>query len=402
VRNFFAIVSYAVVLYAARAWTDSTGAFLVIGCGAALLLDRCVFRLFTWPTFSWRAEIATRAACFLAGSVCFYCMRPGIVPIWEAAERGLVVMLLVLLGEQTALCVQRRWHDARLTGAVAVSLVAAFLLMIPVIGALHPLHTVPKRTPAAFGLDFEEVSFQAGDGVRLVGWWIPHASARGSVIFCHGHGRNRGHVAGLLKTLHELRLNVLAFDFRGHGDSAGHTSTFGQREVNDLIAAHAYLRERCTDGPVVLAGISLGAPVSLQALPALPDIRGVWSEGAFARFDQTVLANLRYLPAPLRPSLLRLYFALGWLECEFWGDRIRPIDRIGKEHVPIFFCHAQGDELVPFGEGQALFTSYAGPKWHWWVPGTTHYNIRQHHRDEYLRRLREFMEMCLARGESRL
>src|SRR5207244_11949273 len=139
--------------------------------------------------------------------------------------------------------------------------------------ALHPLRMVPPRTPTAFGLAFEDVHFTTADGIRLGGWLVACPQARGNVIFCHGWGRNRGHVAGLLPTLHGLGLNVLAFDFRGHGDSEGHTSTFGHREVRDLAAAVAYVRGRFPGRPLFLVGISLGAAVSLQALPQLGDVR---------------------------------------------------------------------------------------------------------------------------------
>src|SRR5262249_15393538 len=141
-------------------------------------------------------------------------------------------------------CLQlaRRSRSRRCSKSV---LVALLVLLLPVVAALHPLRTVPKRTPAAFGLTFEDVRFRTADGVTLAAWLVPHSQARGNLIFCHGHGRNRCHVAGLLQTFHDLGLNVLAFDFRGHGDSEGHTSTFGQREVHDLLAAEAYLSKRC-------------------------------------------------------------------------------------------------------------------------------------------------------------
>ena len=67
---------------------------------------------------------------------------------------------------------------------------ASLVLLVPVVAALHPLHTVPKRGPDAFGLDFEDIRF-----VRLAGFavWGPSvspldqlASVRVPVFFCHG------------------------------------------------------------------------------------------------------------------------------------------------------------------------------------------------------------------------
>ncbi len=263
---------------------------------------------------------------------------------------------------------------------------------------LDPGLPCPKRTPAAFGLPFEDVRFETADHVRLAAWLVPHPQARGTVIFCHGHGRNRGHVAGVLQTLHELRLNVLAFDFRGHGDSGGHTSTFGHREVQDLKAAVAFMSSRCPGQPLVLVGVSLGAAVSLQALRELPDVKGLWSEGAFARFGHCVDRKFAWLLGVLCRPLVGGYYLLGCLDSGMWGPSVNPVDCLQGVTVPIFFCHAQDDELVPFSDGQALYATYRGSKDHWWVAGASHYNVRQRNRDEYLSRLWAFLEECLSRG----
>ena len=277
VKQIIALLCHLAVLLTVFHWTDSTSAFLTTGLGLALLLDRYVLRLLPWPPFAWKKELCIRTGYFFAGAVAFYFMRPNIVPFREAAYRGMIVCLVAFFLEQIVPC-RSGWRTGLTLRSIAIALI---VLLIPVIAALHPLHTVPKRTPAVLGLAYEDVRFRTGDGIELAAWLVPHPQPRGNLIFCHGHGRNRGHVAGLLQTFHELGLNVLAFDFRGHGDSAGHTSTFGRREVQDLLAAEVYLSERSPHQPLLLAGISLGAAVSLQALPQLPQVRGVWSEGAF-------------------------------------------------------------------------------------------------------------------------
>jgi fermentation-respiration switch protein FrsA (DUF1100 family) len=364
---------------------------LITWAGLALLLDRYALGLLPWAPIAWRKEVFARAASFLGGAAVFYFMRPGIVPLREAAYRGMVVCLVAFLVERLLglLRPSRR-------GLGLAAILAGTVLLIPVVAALHPLHTVPKRTPASLGLDFEDVRFRTADGVELAAWLVPHPSPRANLIFCHGHGRSRGHVAALLPTLHSLGLNVLAFDFRGHGDSEGHTSAFGHLEVEDLVVAEAYLSRRCPGQPLLLAGVSLGAAVSLQALPRLPHVRGVWSEGAFARFGNAVDYKFSPLPAPLRASLVHLYYGLGWLDCGLWGPNVNPVECLRGVTVPIFFCHGRRDELVPFAEGEALFLSYGGLKQHWWVEGACHYNVRQRNHAEYLGRLRAFLEECLS------
>lgn len=55
---------------------------------------------------------------------------------------------------------------------------------------------------------------------------------------------------------------VVAFDFRGHGESGG-GSTLGETETADIAAAVAWARA-ATPGPVVVAGWSMGGSVVLR------------------------------------------------------------------------------------------------------------------------------------------
>jgi fermentation-respiration switch protein FrsA (DUF1100 family) len=387
-RARLALLCHVAVLAAALRGTQSSLGFLLHGPGLCLLLDRYALHLLPWASpVRWRREVVARVAWFLAGTAGFYLARRGIVPWWEAAHRGAVVSGITFVLELLAASMPVRWRGLGLGGAVAL-----LVLLVPVIAALHPLHTVPKRTPAALGLAFEDIRFRTADGVLLAGWVVPHSRARGNIVFCHGHGRNRGHVAGLLPTLHGLGLNVLAFDFRGHGDSAGHTSTFGHREVGDLLAAVAYLERRFPGKPVFLAGISLGAAVSLQALPRLGHAEGVWSEGTFSDLASVVDNEFRWLPGWVRKPLVWSYHQLGWLDCGFRVRAVSPLRSLRGLSVPVYFCHGCNDELIPLAEGKALHGEYTGPKWRWWVEGASHYNVRQRNHEEYLRRLRGFLE----------
>jgi uncharacterized protein len=395
-----AYLVHATILLAASRWTHSVSGFLVTGGGLMLLADRYVLRLLQWSPVMWRRELVVRVGSWIVGAAGFYLMRPGLVPLTEAGYRGIMVSLAVALLEHAVRLV-RRCSNSRSQGVWLSGSLAAFVAaLIPVVAGLHPLHTVPKRTPASWGFAFEDVRLRTADGVQLAAWLVPAAQPRGNVIFCHGHGRNRGHVAGHLQTLHDMGLNVLAFDFRGHGDSAGHTSTFGVREVEDLRAAVAYMDERFPDQPLLVVGISLGAAVSLQALPQLPHVRGVWCEAAFAHLTSAVNQGLSPLPAPLRRPLIGCSYVLAWLDCGVWAPAVNPIDALAGVNVPIFFCHGTHDELVPITEGEALYAAYAGPKDHWWVDGASHYYVRQRNREEYLSRLRAFVADCLSASVS--
>ena len=75
--------------------------------------------------------------------------------------------------------------------------------------------------PGEIGLNFESISFETTDGVRLYGWFIPSDDARGTILFCHGNAGNISHRLESIKIFNRLRLDVFIFDYRGYGQSQG-------------------------------------------------------------------------------------------------------------------------------------------------------------------------------------
>src|SRR5688572_3072899 len=113
------------------------------------------------------------------------------------------------------------------------------------------------------GLDYEDVAFAARDGVRLKGWMIPAADARGdpraSIILVHGWlwnrlgnqqsnpindfpGGKRVMLMPLAAELARAGYNVLMFDLRNFGESERRgVYTGGWLESRDLLGALDYL-----------------------------------------------------------------------------------------------------------------------------------------------------------------
>jgi hypothetical protein len=58
-------------------------------------------------------------------------------------------------------------------------------------GFKSPLRTPLLRTPADAGLDYEEVTFPALDGVPLEAWFIPKPGSTKLIIVNHPRGFNR-------------------------------------------------------------------------------------------------------------------------------------------------------------------------------------------------------------------
>ena len=107
----------------------------------------------------------------------------------------------------------------------------------------------------------------SSDGIRLAGWYIPAGNGMGpegpTVILAHGYEGNKSTMLAHAALLHE-DYNLVLFDFRNHGQSAGDETTQGALEQNDVRAVVDWLDRRkgpqadraagCLDGRRIGAG----------------------------------------------------------------------------------------------------------------------------------------------------
>jgi pimeloyl-ACP methyl ester carboxylesterase len=142
-------------------------------------------------------------------------------------------------------------------------------------------------TPASFELPFEEVAFNAADGVPLKGWWVPAQGAKGTVVLVHGLNRSRLEMVRKVPFLNRSGWNAVLFDLRHHGASGGGVSSFGFFEKEDAKAAAALARSRAP-GPVVAWGVSLGGATSVLASAEDPTIAGVVCDSSYRSLRDTV------------------------------------------------------------------------------------------------------------------
>jgi pimeloyl-ACP methyl ester carboxylesterase len=127
-------------------------------------------------------------------------------------------------------------------------------------------------TPAAGGMKFDEISFDATETgiLRLNGWWVPAEPnaryAADTVLLLHNGSGSLSDTLPQLQTLHNLGINVFAFDYRGFGKSLNiHPSEASTYE--DADAAWRYLTDTRHLPPsnIVFDGVGLGAAIAAEA-----------------------------------------------------------------------------------------------------------------------------------------
>jgi fermentation-respiration switch protein FrsA (DUF1100 family) len=231
--------------------------------------------------------------------------------------------------------------------------------------------------PEAHGLPAEDDWFEAEDGARLHGWWIPDPTAWGTLLYCHG---NNGNITNRIETLQHLQrlgLNLFAFDYRGYGRSEGVPTEAGlYRDVRaawDHLVAHRDVRPKS----MLLFGHSLGGAVAIDG--ALHrEVGGLVVQASFTQVRD--MARTIYPGVPLH-LIAR--------------NQFKSIEKVGRLLMPKLFIHGSEDPTVPVDHGRRLFDAAASPKEWYEVPRAGHSELHRHGGLRYYGRLQRFGRLCL-------
>ena len=232
-------------------------------------------------------------------------------------------------------------------------------------------------TPAGYGMAYEDAFFEASDGRRLHGWFVP-GDGGVTLLWHHGNGGNIGHRLPDVRTLHEgLGVNILIFDYRGYGKSPGTPSEEGL--YRDAEAALRYLQSRddVDAGRIVYFGRSLGVAVAVE-LATRHRPYGLILESGFP--------SIAYMGELVRPWLPT------WVTQRIIAARYDSIAKVGGLDVPVLFVHGDADETVPLSAGQALFDAANEPKSLYVIEGAGHDGLPDVGGQAYVDRLREYLE----------
>lgn len=142
--------------------------------------------------------------------------------------------------------------------------IAALLMMLL---SQLPLHrqsspTAPPEPAIRFSVLTDNVP-QA----QIAGVVLPAADkAKGTVFLCHGFSRRKEDLYGWDWIRRDLNWNLVAFDFREHGQSSRtmHLTTLGYYEIWDVKAVIDEAEKMGLAKPYVIYGTSMGASVGLR------------------------------------------------------------------------------------------------------------------------------------------
>lgn len=264
----------------------------------------------------------------------------------------------------------------------------------------RPIRSPILRTPAEFGLDYENITFSSRDGTPLEAWLIPCEGSDRLIVANHPLSFNRygfaahiepwksafGDFAGNdfevnfladYKLLHDNGYNVLTYDFRNFGQSGaanGGIQSGGIFEARDVLGSLDYVRSRADLQRMTLGLFSrcLGANATMFAMASVPE--------AFRAVRCLVAVQPLSVRVILEQTLKRLGLSseIDALESEQrlitsrTLDEMSPIVAARSVTVPTFVYQVHDDVLTRPDDVQTIFDSLpASQKELFWIHGTT-------------------------------
>lgn len=236
------------------------------------------------------------------------------------------------------------------------------------------VRALPGKRPSDYGLLYQDVEVRTGDGLRLVGWYVPPSNGT-VVLLLHGYKSHRGEMLNEAAMLARHGYGSLLVTTRAHDMSDGERISFGQAEMADLSAWLALVRTLpcVTTARLGIIGNSLGGTLAIQFAATHRDLAAVVANSALSSLRETVETSVRYFtglpPFPFAPLI------------EFWAshdDGLKVDDIDAKAWIarlsprPVLIMQGGRDVVISADSGRRLYEAAGEPRTLWFEPSLGH------------------------------
>ncbi|KIH54502.1 hypothetical protein ANCDUO_15350 [Ancylostoma duodenale] len=176
------------------------------------------------------------------------------------------------------------------------------------------------------------------------------------MLYLHGNSFDRtiSHRVEMYNVLSKLNYQVVAFDYRGYGDSDGNPSEGGL--VNDSRLVYDYVKQHSGNNTLILWGHSMGTGVATKLAMDLsvegkpPD--GLILESPFNNLRDAIMNHVLGIPFRWMSEEMIQKFIMSPLRRV--GLDMKSDERIASVTCPILILHAENDHVVPVILGRRL------------------------------------------------
>ena len=292
--------------------------------------------------------------------------------------------------------------------AFFIIVIAAILVLLAFVAAKKLLSPPRKKgawTPRDLGFNYQDVEVVADDGVKLRGWFIDVGSVN-TVIAIHGYTSSRwdeAYMKPVIRILARNGFNVLAFDFRAHGESEGKYTTLGVRELRDYRKIISWLKNNYPNKAkkVGVIGYSMGGAVAIMLAATENKIDAVVADSPYMDIIASGKRWIKRMKQPMRSLLLAVYPLIVSFASHIAGmdtDELRIINYADKVNKPLLIIAGRRDDLVSINEIGSFFqrAKAHGKLVELWISGSPHVRTIVDEPEEYEKRIVSFFRRWLS------
>ncbi len=295
-------------------------------------------------------------------------------------------------------------------GVVASIIIAIILFLVGLARVasykmLSPPRLKKSWTPKDLGHDYENVEVTTSDGYTLRGWFIDKGSDT-TIIAIHGYTASKyeeDYMKPVIDMLARNGYNVIAFDFRAHGDSGGEITTLGLKEVEDYMRIIDWLKSEKPDkaGKIGVIGYSMGGAVTIMLSAKDKRINAAVADSPYIDIRESGRRWIMRLKGIMRALLLLVYPLIVRFTAS--KARINIDDLIMYKYadnikIPFMIIAGTNDDLVALSEIKKFYNKLRrnNPKTILWVTDSGHVRTIKDHPSEYEEKVIGFFKEYLG------
>lgn len=249
----------------------------------------------------------------------------------------------------------------------------------------------------------QQVKIKTKDGLRLSGFFLKRKNAVANMLVCHGYQSCKERVADVFNMFENY--NMLAFDFRTHGQSEGKFRTLGCHEYKDVLAAVEFFKGKTKQShsfakplPLVIFGFSMGGSAALQAIKREPNLcDALIVDSSFADLPRVIYNTFTTLSGlPCFPFVNVIEKVVNFFAgCDV--KKMCPLKSVKKMRQPVFFIHSCLDKIVQPSDSLVMYAHAQHEHSKLWIgPFCEHTLLRKYCYNRYKKKVDTFLKNVLG------
>lgn len=277
--------------------------------------------------------------------------------------------------------------------------------------AVRPkVHTLEYELKYLDGLDFmqgeslaieNEHQVTTYDGEKLWVGLVPgDPNNKHYIILSHGYTSTRYGVYKYAALWRKIGFHCVLYDNRGHGVNEPTVCSFGIKESKDLMLVIEDTYKRYgEDIQIGLHGESMGAGIQVMSLAHHPKVDFIVNDCGYSEILPVLRWKVQdafHLPgclADLASPFGRIFFG-------YWFQRVKPIDCLKENEIPICFVHGTSDNFTAHWHSEKMYEANKGYKELHLFEGVDHAECVVKDTERYMQMLKDFIQKVYGEGEN--